>query len=169
MSAGLTQLIRPLALLMLIKNLGRHSLPPLGRILSRDSTTRLERSLPSWQGLQGEKDTSSYTSRYREFRWNKRYKVHSSLPQRCSWGSGWWMCIWIANSRQIPPAMPRYIPTSVQRTLVQYSTSMTKRFGHDTCKFGHRTFFYDQLMTKLNWSQKLHHIWSTMTNWSFWS
>jgi hypothetical protein len=29
--------------------------------------------------------------------------------------------------------------------------------------------FYDQLMTKLNWSQKLCHIWSTMTNRSFWS
>jgi hypothetical protein len=53
--------------------------------------------------------------------------------------------------------------------LVQYSTSMTKRFGHGTCKFGHETHFYDQLMTKLNWSQKLRHIWSTMTNWSFWS
>jgi hypothetical protein len=54
-------------------------------------------------------------------------------------------------------------------TLVQYSTSMTKRFGHGTCKFGHRTLFCDQLMTKLNWSQKLRHIWSTMTNRSFWS
>jgi hypothetical protein len=54
-------------------------------------------------------------------------------------------------------------------SLVQYSTSMTKRFGHRTCKFGHGTLFYDQLMTKLNWSQKLRHIWSTMTNLSFWS
>jgi hypothetical protein len=32
-----------------------------------------------------------------------------------------------------------------------------------------RNIFYDQLMTKLNWSQKLRHIWSTMTNRSFWS
>jgi hypothetical protein len=53
------------------------------------------------------------------------------------------------------------------KSLVQYSTSMTKRFGHGTCKFGHGTLFYDQLMTKLNWSQKLRHIWSTMTNRSF--
>jgi hypothetical protein len=37
-----------------------------------------------------------------------------------------------------------------QVTLAQYSTSMTKRFGHGTCKFGHGTLFYDQLMTKLN-------------------
>jgi hypothetical protein len=57
----------------------------------------------------------------------------------------------------------------IQESLVQFSTSMTKRFGHGTCKFGHRTLFYDKLMTKLNWSQKLRHIWSTMTNWSFWS
>jgi hypothetical protein len=55
------------------------------------------------------------------------------------------------------------------RSLVQYSTSMTKRFGHGTSKFGHGTLFYDQHMTKLNWSQKLRHIWSTMTNRSFWS
>jgi predicted RNase H-like nuclease (RuvC/YqgF family) len=46
----------------------------------------------------------------------------------------------------------------LEQTLVQYSTSMTKRFGHGTCKFGHGTLFYDQLMTKLNWSQKLRHI-----------
>jgi septal ring factor EnvC (AmiA/AmiB activator) len=32
-----------------------------------------------------------------------------------------------------------------------------------------RNIFYDQLMTKLNWSQKLRHIWSAMTNRSFWS
>jgi hypothetical protein len=57
----------------------------------------------------------------------------------------------------------------VKWQLVQYSTSMTKRFGHGTCKFGRGTRFYDQLMTKLNWSQKLRHIWSTMTNRSFWS
>jgi hypothetical protein len=50
------------------------------------------------------------------------------------------------------------------KALVQCSTSMTKRFGHGTCKFGHGTLFYDQLMTKLNWSLKLRHIWSTMTN-----
>jgi hypothetical protein len=56
----------------------------------------------------------AYTSRYREFRWNKRYKVHSSLPHCRSWGSGRWMCTWTANSRQIPPVMQRYIPTSVQ-------------------------------------------------------
>jgi hypothetical protein len=35
------------------------------------------------------------------------------------------------------------------RPLVQYSTSMTKRFGHGTCKFGHGTLFlwptYDQI------------------------
>jgi hypothetical protein len=35
--AGLIRLIRSLALMMLIKNLGRHSLPPLRRISSRDS------------------------------------------------------------------------------------------------------------------------------------
>jgi hypothetical protein len=68
-----------------------------------------------------------------------------------------------ARSRATLPALRR------SETLVQYSTSMTKRFGHGTCKFGHGTLFYDQLMTKLNWSQKLHHIWSTMTNRSFWS
>jgi hypothetical protein len=50
--AGLTQLTRPLALMTLIKNLGRHSLPPLKGISSWDSTTRLEQSLPTWQGLQ---------------------------------------------------------------------------------------------------------------------
>jgi hypothetical protein len=47
--------MRSLALIMLIKNLGRHSLPPLKRISSWDSTTRLEWSLQSWQGLQKEK------------------------------------------------------------------------------------------------------------------
>jgi hypothetical protein len=36
-SADLTRLIRPLVLMMPIKNLGRHSLPPLRRISSRDS------------------------------------------------------------------------------------------------------------------------------------
>jgi hypothetical protein len=30
-------------------------------------------------------------------------------------------------------------------SLVQYSTSMTKRFGHGTCKFGHGTFFMTNL------------------------
>jgi hypothetical protein len=34
---GLTRLIRSLALMTVIKNLGRHSLPPLRRISSRDS------------------------------------------------------------------------------------------------------------------------------------
>jgi hypothetical protein len=33
MSVGLTRLIRPLALMTLIKNLGRHSLPPLKKNL----------------------------------------------------------------------------------------------------------------------------------------
>jgi hypothetical protein len=37
MSAGVTRLIRSLALMTLIKNLGRHSLPPLKGISSRDS------------------------------------------------------------------------------------------------------------------------------------
>jgi hypothetical protein len=37
MSAGLTRLIRSLALMTLIKNLGRHSLPPLKGISTRDS------------------------------------------------------------------------------------------------------------------------------------
>jgi hypothetical protein len=36
MSAGMTRLIRSLALRTLIKNLGRHSLPPLNGISSRD-------------------------------------------------------------------------------------------------------------------------------------
>jgi hypothetical protein len=55
MSTSLTPLIRSLALMMLIKNLGRHSLPLLNRISSRDSTTRLERCLPTCQGWQGRK------------------------------------------------------------------------------------------------------------------
>jgi hypothetical protein len=55
MSAGLTQLIRSLALMTLIKNLGRHSLPLLKGISSRDSTTRLERSLSICHGLLGRK------------------------------------------------------------------------------------------------------------------
>jgi hypothetical protein len=42
MSEGLTQLNRSLALMMLIKNLGRHSLPPLRRISSRDSKVQDE-------------------------------------------------------------------------------------------------------------------------------
>jgi hypothetical protein len=63
-----------------------------------------------------EKDIFAYTSRYREFRWNKRYKVHSSLPHRRSWGSGRWMCTWTAISRKILPVIQRYIPTSVQRS-----------------------------------------------------
>jgi hypothetical protein len=37
MSVGLTRLIRPFVLMTLLKNMGRHSLPPLRRILSRDS------------------------------------------------------------------------------------------------------------------------------------
>jgi hypothetical protein len=41
--------------------------------------------------------------------------VLSSLPQRSSWGSEWWMCTWKTKSRQIPSAMQRYIPTSVNR------------------------------------------------------
>jgi hypothetical protein len=102
--------------MMLIKNLGRHSLPPLRRISSRDSIIILERFLPSWQGLQREDDILSYTSRYWGFRWNKRYKVHSLLPHRHSWGSGRWMCTWTANSRQIPSAIQRYIHTIVQRS-----------------------------------------------------
>jgi hypothetical protein len=115
MSACLTRLIRSLALMTLIKNLGRHSLPSLRRISSWDLTTRLGRSLASRQRLQREKGTSTYTTWYREFRWNKRYKVHSFLPHRRSWGSGRWMCTWIANSIQIPPAIQKYIPTNIQR------------------------------------------------------
>jgi hypothetical protein len=46
MSAGLTQLIRSLALVTLIKNLGRHSLPPLRRISSRDS--KLQDEVGMW-------------------------------------------------------------------------------------------------------------------------
>jgi hypothetical protein len=46
MSDGLTWLIRPLALMTLIKNLGRHSLPPLRRISSRDS--KLQDEVGSW-------------------------------------------------------------------------------------------------------------------------
>jgi hypothetical protein len=45
-SAGLTRLIRPLALMTLIKNLGRHSLPPLRRISSRDS--KLQEEVGKW-------------------------------------------------------------------------------------------------------------------------
>jgi hypothetical protein len=41
-SAGLTRLIRSLAIMTLIKNLGRHSLPPLRRISSRDSKLQEE-------------------------------------------------------------------------------------------------------------------------------
>jgi hypothetical protein len=102
--------------MMLIKNLGRHSLHPLRRILSWGSITRLEWFLPSWQGLQREEDFFSYTSQYRGFRWNKRYKVHSLLPHHRSWGSGQWMCTWTANSRQILLAVQIYIPISVQRS-----------------------------------------------------
>jgi hypothetical protein len=50
-------------------------------------------------------------------RMDKRYKVRSLLPHRRSWGSGWWRCTWIANSRQIPPMVQRYIPTKVQRSV----------------------------------------------------
>jgi hypothetical protein len=39
---GLTRLIRSLALMTVIKNLGRHSLPPLRRISSRDSKLQEE-------------------------------------------------------------------------------------------------------------------------------
>jgi hypothetical protein len=46
MSAGLTWLNRSLALMMLIKNLRRHSLPPLRRISSRDS--KLQDEVGRW-------------------------------------------------------------------------------------------------------------------------
>jgi hypothetical protein len=123
-SAGLTQSIRPLALMTLIKNPRRHSLPPLKRISSRDSPTSLEWSLPTWQGLQREKGIITYTSRHREFRYDKRYMVHPSLPQHRSRGSGRWMCTWKTKSRQISPAMQRYIPTNVQ-----WSVSNTSKMG----------------------------------------
>jgi hypothetical protein len=58
MSTGLTRLIRSLALMKLIKNLGRHNLHPLKRISSRDSITTLERFLPSWKRLRREKTSS---------------------------------------------------------------------------------------------------------------
>jgi hypothetical protein len=45
----------------------------------------------------------------------QKYKVHSLLPHRRSWGSGRSMCTWTANSIQIPPAIQRYIPINVQR------------------------------------------------------
>jgi hypothetical protein len=45
MLVGLTQLIRSLALMMLIKNLGRHR-PPLRRISSRDS--KLQDEVGRW-------------------------------------------------------------------------------------------------------------------------
>jgi hypothetical protein len=51
----------------------------------------------------------------REFRWDKRYRGLSSLPQRSSWGSGRWMCTWKTKRRQTPPTMHRYIAASVQQ------------------------------------------------------
>jgi hypothetical protein len=45
-SAGLIRRIRSLALMTLIKNLGRHSLPPLRRISSRDS--KLQEEVGEW-------------------------------------------------------------------------------------------------------------------------
>jgi hypothetical protein len=115
MSASLTQLKRSFSLMMLIKNLRRHSLP-----LKKNLVPRFDnkiRAIPSiMTRVTKEKDISVYTSRYLEFRWNKRYKVHSSLPQRRSWESGRWMSTWTANNRQILLAMQRYIPTSIQRS-----------------------------------------------------
>jgi hypothetical protein len=47
-----TRLTGSLGLINLAENLGRHSLPPLNRISSRDSTTRLEQHLLMRQRLQ---------------------------------------------------------------------------------------------------------------------
>jgi hypothetical protein len=47
-----TQLTCSLGLITPVENLGRHSLPPLNRISSRDSTTRLKQLLSTRQGLQ---------------------------------------------------------------------------------------------------------------------
>jgi hypothetical protein len=47
-----TRLTRSLGLNNRLKNLGRHRLPPLTRISSRDSTTRLEQHFLTRQGLQ---------------------------------------------------------------------------------------------------------------------
>jgi hypothetical protein len=46
---GLTRLIRSLALMTVIKNLGRHNLPPLRRISSRDSKFQVQdREIEKW-------------------------------------------------------------------------------------------------------------------------
>jgi hypothetical protein len=113
LSAGLTRLIRPLALMTLNQKLGASQPTPLKKnlVLRFDNKTR---AIPSIKTrFTREKNIFGYTSRYQQSIWNKRYKVRSLLPHRYSWGSGRWMCTWTTNSRQIPPAIQRYIPTNV--------------------------------------------------------
>jgi hypothetical protein len=94
------------------ENLGRHSLPPLNRVSSRDLTTRLEQTNPT--GLHRGRRTRLHFSIAR-IQMGKRYMVLFSLLQRSSWGSGRWMCTWKTKIRQTPPMMQRYIATSVYR------------------------------------------------------
>jgi hypothetical protein len=58
-------------------NLGRHSLPPLNRISSRDSTTRLEQHFLMRQRLQSRRYTRSY---FKTARIHKGQKIHDALP-----------------------------------------------------------------------------------------
>jgi hypothetical protein len=50
--------------------------------------------------------------------------VHPSLTQHRSWGSARWRCTLKTKSKQIPPAMQRYIPTSIR-----WSGSNTSKNG----------------------------------------
>jgi hypothetical protein len=101
---------------MLAKNLGRHSLPPLRRISSRESINKI-RMIPSIMARvrKGERHLRLHLP-ISGIQMEQKYKVHSLLPHRRLWGSGRWMCTWTASSRQIPPAIQRYIHTSVQRS-----------------------------------------------------
>jgi hypothetical protein len=92
MSVGLTWLIWSLALMVLIKNLGCHSLPPSRRIRPEIRLTELEWFLSSWQRLQREENISAYTSQHREFRWNEGTRcvpyfpilVHEEASDECA-------------------------------------------------------------------------------------
>jgi hypothetical protein len=74
--------------------------------------------------------------------------VLSSLPQRSSWGSGWWMCTWKTTRRQTPPTMQRYIAARAQRRDSNISTNWG--MVDDGAGFFSRSSsnFYWRLLTK---------------------
>jgi hypothetical protein len=117
-----TLLTRSLVLIIPAENLGHHSLPPLNKISSRDSSTRLEQHFLMRQRLQSGRYTRSY---FETARIHKGQKIHDALlTASTQFMREWaWMCTWKTKRRQTLPTMQRYIAASVQRRDSNISTN----------------------------------------------